>query len=277
MIISCASAMVPAETLTDKARLLREWGFGGMAVFMEWDQFTPEVEHELLGLEASTGIKPVEFVLQDDVYGHAMDEDPVLRDACRRMYRESARVCSALGAYVEIEYAYGPQIPLPLFDPYRKMTADQEESFLEFYREMLAVVEGSAGGILIEPINRYESPFMNSVADSMDIVTKVNHPHAGLLPDTFHMSIEEASIPDALRAGGNLVRHVHLGDNNRLLPGHGSLDWPGIFDALTEIGYTGAVNLECSTMGEPAVTLPRTAAYLQELIDGAQKASGSRA
>ena len=59
---------------------------------------------------------------------------------------------------------------------------------------------------------------------------------------------------------------MHLGDNNRLLPGHGRLDWPSIFGALTEIGYAGYVNLECSTEGDPATTLPATATYLRELI-----------
>jgi sugar phosphate isomerase/epimerase len=80
------------------------------------------------------------------------------------------------------------------------------------------------------------------------------------------MSIEESDLAAALRVAGDRISHVHLGDSNRLLPGRGHLDWPGIFGALHEVGFDGYVNLECSTDGDPALTLPATAAFLRELI-----------
>jgi sugar phosphate isomerase/epimerase len=59
---------------------------------------------------------------------------------------------------------------------------------------------------------------------------------------------------------------VHLGDTNRLLPGRGHLDWDGVFAALRDLGYDGYVNLECSTSGDPAETLPAAGAFLRSLI-----------
>lgn len=265
MIICCSSPMVPGTTLTEKGELLRRWGYDAIAVFQPFSEWNAAVRAELAGLEERTGVRPVEFVLVDDIYGKAMSPDPDLRAACRDMYREAVDVCAELGLVTEIEFEYGPQDPMPLFEPYQQPSAAQADDFLAFYRELLARAAGSDGAVLLEPLNRYESRYLNSVADNLRILDTVAHPNAGLLPDTFHMSIEERSIPDALRSAGAHVRHVHLGDNNRLLPGRGALDWAEIFSALADIGYDGAINLECATGDDPASTLPETAALLREL------------
>ncbi|WEK60777.1 MAG: sugar phosphate isomerase/epimerase [Candidatus Microbacterium colombiense] len=266
MILCCSTPMIPANSLTAQAELLRDWGYDAIAVFQPREEWNPKVHDELRSLESRTGVRPVEFVLTGDIYGNAMSENPELRAQCRDMYREAAEVCAELGLVTEIEFEYGAQDPMPLFDPYQQLTAAQDEEFTAFYTELLDRVAGSDAAILLEPLNRYESRYLNSVADNLDVVKRVAHPNAGLLPDTFHMSIEEADIPAALRAAGDQVRHVHLGDSNRLLPGHGALDWADIFLALRDIDYRGALNLECSTTGDPAITLPRTAAELRELI-----------
>ncbi|PRY18555.1 sugar phosphate isomerase/epimerase family protein [Kineococcus rhizosphaerae] len=266
MLLACSSPMVPAGTLTQKARLLRQWGFDALAVFWPLADWTPAVRAELVGLEAATGVRPVEFVLTDAVYGKAMDPDLDLRARCRAMYREAAGVCAELGAVTEIEFEYGPQDPLPLFHPFQQLDAGQREGFCTFYRELLEVVTGTAGRVLLEPLNRYESRYLNRVEDNLAILEEVAHPNAGLLPDTFHLSLEESDLGAALRRAGDHVAHVHLGDSNRLLPGHGLLEWEEVFAALRDIGYAGALNLECSTEGDPALSLPPTVARLRGLI-----------
>lgn len=265
MIICCSSPMVPGATLTEKAERLRGWGFDAIAVMQPLDEWNAAARRELVALEARTGVRPVEFVLGSEVYGHAMSPDAQLRAACRDMYRDAVDVCADLGLVTEIEFEYGAQDPLPLFDPYRQLAPEQEDQFVEFYLELLGRAAGSAASVLLEPINRYECRYLNAVADNLRILAAVDHPNAGLLPDTFHMSIEEPSIPDALRRAGDHVRHVHFGENNRLLPGLGALDWSSIFQALADIGFDGAVNLECSTSGDPGATLPETARFLRRL------------
>ena len=268
MKLAASSPMIPGTTLTEKAELLKRWGYDALAVFQPLKDWNPGVRRELAALEATTGIRPVEFVLIDEIYGHAMDPDPDLRAQCRAMYLDAASVCAELGTVTEIEYEYGARNPLPLFDPYAQLDETQKAQFTDFYREVLAVVEGTPGKVLLEPINRYECRYLNLVADNIEVIDRVDHPNAALLPDTFHMSIEEADVATSIRAAGERVAHVHLGDNNRLLPGHGRLDWSSIFDALREIGFEGAVNLECSTEGDPAQTLPATAERLRPLMHG---------
>jgi sugar phosphate isomerase/epimerase len=266
MQLCCSSPMVPGATLTEKAQRLHAWGYEGIAVFQPYAEWNESVRQELFALESETGVRPVEFVLIDDIYGNAMAPDAGLREQCRAMYRTAARVCADLGAVTEIEYQYGPQNPMPLFDPYQQLDAGERGAFIAFYRELLALVEGTAARVLLEPLNRYESRYLNLVADNASIVDEVAHPNAGLLPDTFHMSIEEGDPARALRSAGDRIVHVHLGDSNRLLPGRGLLDWQSIFGALNAVGYRGYVNLECSTSGDAELTLPEAGRFLQALM-----------
>jgi sugar phosphate isomerase/epimerase len=265
MKLSCSSPMVPGQTLTEKAMALREWGYDGISVFWPLDQWNGTVRREIAQLESRTGVTPCEFALMDRMYGHLMDPDTTSRAACRAMYRAAAEVCAEMGMVTELEFQYGPQDPMPLFDPYQKLTAAQLGDFVAMYRELAEPMQGSAALLLLEPLNRYESRYLNSVADCLDALAAVARSGTGLLFDFFHAAIEEADIAQAIRLAGDRIKHVHLADNNRLLPGCGSIDWEGCIAALKSVGYDGYLNLECSTSGDPATTLPATSEFLRRL------------
>ena len=267
MKLSCTNTMVPGRNLTEQAENLRKWGYEGIAVFMDYRSWNEQKYEELRRLQERTGIIPCEFAFSDELYGHLMDPDPKIRRACRNMYKEAATVCRELGAVTELEYEYGPQNPLPLFHPYAQMSPQQEEDFLQMYRELLEPLADSEGRMLIEGINRYESPFLNRLEDCKGVAERLNDSRAGVLADFFHMSIEEGNMAESIRKAGDSIRHVHLGDSNRLLPGYGSTDWDACLQALMEIGYEGFLNLECCVCGDPAVTLPKTSGYLRDRMD----------
>ncbi len=75
MMLACSSPMVPGDTLTKKAELLGSWGYDAIAVFQPYAEWDDGVRRELATLESRTGVRPVEFVLIDEVYGHAMSTD----------------------------------------------------------------------------------------------------------------------------------------------------------------------------------------------------------
>lgn len=267
MILACASEMVPGGTFTEKADRLRDWGYGGMTVFADFASWNEEKLEELLRLEEKTGIVPCEFLFMSEAAGRLMSENEAESRATLDLYTEAARVCARLGAVTEIEYVYGPQDPLPLFDIYRQMDEAQEARFLELYRQILAPVVGTKAKVLLEGINRYESPYMNRLTDCKRVAAKTGLAEAGVLADFFHMSIEEADIPAAIREAGADIYQVHLGDNNRRLPGCGSTDWEAGFRALKEIGYTGFLTMECSTMGRPETALPEAAQFVKRILE----------
>jgi sugar phosphate isomerase/epimerase len=80
------------------------------------------------------------------------------------------------------------------------------------------------------------------------------------------MAIEEADLPQSIIDYGKSIKHVHLGDNNRLLPGYGHTDWEGSFKALKQIGFKGFMNLECGIPGKPEEEFPKVAEYLKNII-----------
>lgn len=266
MKIAAANLMVPGNSITEQAQLLKKWGFDGIALFVKYHEWSDELHREVLDLEKNTGVKPCEFAFGDALYGHLMSDDIELRKKCREMYKLAAEISGQLGAVTELEFAYGLQDPLPLFNPYQKMTSSQHHGFLEMYRELTEPLIGTQGSMLLEGINRYESPYLNSIKECKDIIDELSLVNTGVLADFFHMSIEESNIADSIRYAGNDIKHVHLGDNNRLLPSYGSIDWQAGFNALKDVGYTGFVCLECSTCGDPSETLPETAKFLKKLI-----------
>ncbi len=107
-----------------------------------------------------------------------------------------------------------------------------------------AAAEPAGVRLALEPINRYETTLINSVADGMALIERVGSPAFGLLLDTFHMNIEDVSIEDAIRQCGDRIFHFHVADSNRWPPGSGHLDFASILGVLQEIGYQGYVSGE---------------------------------
>ncbi|HBE76436.1 MAG TPA: hypothetical protein DDW65_01430 [Firmicutes bacterium] len=266
MKLSCTSTMIPGGSFTEKALKLAEWGYDGIAVFADYAEWNKKLLEEVLSLKENTGVTPCEFVFMDPVYGHLMDKNEDIRKKARKMYKDAITVCSLIGAITEMEYEYGIQDPLPLFNPYAQMSVEEKKSFMEMYTELAEIAEGTKAYVLIEPINRYESPYLNSLKDCQIVVEELNMPNTGLLADFFHMSIEERDLRAAIIAAGSLIKHVHLGDNNRLLPGYGNIDWKGCIGALKKVDFQGYLNLECAIIGKPEELLAQTATFLRELI-----------
>ena len=102
-------------------------------------------------------------------------------------------------------------------------------------------------GLAIEPLNRFETDMVNTVEQGLDLCERIGRENVGLLLDTFHMNIEEKSIPDAIRTAGDRLRHFHSCENDRGAPGSGHVDWAATFEALSDVGYDGLVVIESFT------------------------------
>jgi len=101
--------------------------------------------------------------------------------------------------------------------------------------------------LAIEPLNRFETDFINTVEQGLDLVGRVGATNVGLLVDTFHMNIEEKDIPAAIRKAGSKVFHFHSCENDRGTPGTGHVEWKEVASALREINYQGPVVIEAFT------------------------------
>ena len=102
----------------------------------------------------------------------------------------------------------------------------------------------SASTSSLEPWNRYETYFLNRLEQAVELWRATGLSNGGVMGDTFHMNIEEASIPDALRGAKGLLNHVHLADSNRAVAGRGHTDFRPILQALLDIEYDGYLSFE---------------------------------
>lgn len=101
----------------------------------------------------------------------------------------------------------------------------------------------------MEVLNRFENHVLNTSKEGTEFVTSVRElepkaTNVKVMLDTFHMNIEEQSIGNAIRTAGKLLGHFHTGECNRMVPGQGRMPWREIHDALSDVGYEGAVVME---------------------------------
>lgn len=118
--------------------------------------------------------------------------------------------------------------------------------------------------LVIEPINRYETNYINTIQDALQFIDEVGLENFGVLPDTFHMNIEEVDLAESLRSAGDKVHHVQFTDSNRLAAGRGHIDFRALAAVLTDSGYRGYLSTETlplpdsRTAAQQAIELFRT-------------------
>lgn len=120
--------------------------------------------------------------------------------------------------------------------------------------------------ILLEPINRYEVNWLNTLEDTYNFIKGLNLNNLGLLIDTFHMNIEEPSIASSIFRCKDLVWHVHIADSNRLAPGMGHIDFKDIFRVLKAINYSGFVSAELINKPSVEDAINQTMRYLKGIL-----------
>jgi D-psicose/D-tagatose/L-ribulose 3-epimerase len=155
------------------------------------------------------------------------------REAMRRMHLLDIKLlCGGLYGYWPVDYS----IPFDKKLDFKNSVANMKE---------LAKI-GEAYDIMLcmEVLNRFEGYLINDCAEALHYVQEVDHPNVKIHLDTFHMSIEEDSIPDAIRMAGDQLGHLHFGERNRKVPGKGTIPWLEIGKVLKEMNYQGAAVFE---------------------------------
>lgn len=157
-----------------------------------------------------------------------------------------------------------------------QMTADErarDTDLLVTQLRDLASYAGDKGAVLgVEPLNRFETSFINLATQAVEVVDRVDRPACRIMLDTFHMNIEEKSLGDAIRTAGKRLAHLHACENDRGAPGTGNVTWGEVAAALREIGYNGPVVIESFT--SKVQSIARAAAIWRPLADSQDALAG---
>ncbi len=119
--------------------------------------------------------------------------------------------------------------------------------------------------VVFEVLNRYETHLVHTAEESLALLSQVGQPNLKVLLDTYHMNLEEANLPAAIRQTGPHLGLFHLADSNRRGIGEGHTDFAEIWGALREVGYTGPLILEATAPGPNPFTPVKGAGYLETL------------
>ena len=132
-----------------------------------------------------------------------------------------------------------------------QQTADERQQDVDLLVRQLGELAKYAGDrgvwLGVEPLNRFETSFINLASQAIEVVDRVDNPACGILLDTFHMNIEERSIGDAIRSAGKRLKHLHACENDRGAPGSGHVPWDEVAQACRDIGFNGPFVIESFT------------------------------
>ena len=147
---------------------------------------------------------------------------------------------------------------------------DKVAAAAQLQKSLADLVDDAASSevpLLVEATNRYEATLANSLDDAWEIAAPFEGKGVYILPDTFHMNIEEADMEDALRRHVDHFISFHVSENNRFFPGFGAIDFAEVMEMLDRVGYeSGHIGIEGNIKESFDYDIRRSAELLRPLI-----------
>jgi len=237
------SALVFQEGLEENIAKISGLGFDGVELAIRDPELLPRARLIELLKESNLAVPAIgtgqAFVEEGLSLAHP---EQIIRDLAMKRLQAHMNLAAELGAVVIVGLIRG-----------QKAGTAGEKTALQRLAESLIECAQSTPGVrlAIEPINRYETELLNTVDSTLDFIDSLRQPSIGLLVDTFHMNIEEASLPKSIERAGNRIFHVHVADSNRWYPGAGHIDFKKVIASLTRCRYQGFISAEILPLPDP--------------------------
>jgi D-psicose/D-tagatose/L-ribulose 3-epimerase len=225
---------------------VRDWGYDSVEFPMfaadcsPWQPLGRRLDSLGLARTAVTVVPPE---------ANPISADPEVREAGIRHLKACVDACTAVGAAV---------LCGPMYSPCGLLVGRGRTE--EEWRWAVAALDeagryaASAGVTLaVEPLNRFETYFLNCQEDAARLVDAVGLPSVGVLYDMFHANIEEKDPVGAIGVAGRRITHVHVSENDRSTPGEGHVPWAATFRAIKAMGYDGSLTVEAFGHAMPEV------------------------
>jgi D-psicose/D-tagatose/L-ribulose 3-epimerase len=216
---------------------LKRIGYDGVEVpifdldLKKWSLWAKRLDDLGLQRTANTVIAPEH---------NPVSADPKIRKAAYEHMRAIVDCCATVGSPI----VCGPhQVALGVFTG-RGATDEEWSRSVDHLRRVAEYAAGAGVVLAEEVVNRFEIYHLNTLDQAIRLVDEVDHPNCRIHLDTFHAHIEEKDPAAAIRRAGSRIAHVHISENDRGVPGTGSVAWDSTFAALGDIGYDGWLTVE---------------------------------
>lgn len=171
---------------------------------------------------------------------NTISDDAGIRSKTRRHFEECIETAAEMGGSLIAGPLYAPVGYLPG----RRRTPEEWKLAVECFQQLAPSLDKNGMTLAIEPLNRYETYFLNTAADAVGLCREIGHARVGVLFDTYHANIEEKNLGEAIVETGSYLRHFHFCENDRGIPGTGHVDWNAVFQALRKTEYNGWLTIE---------------------------------
>jgi len=262
MKLAIQENLVPGKTFSDKLLNMEQYGFEGVEV---WGRDLPQKLEEIKSALNSSKVK---FSTVCAGYaGDLLGLDRKTRETAIEGIKEKLKICADLGGVgvITVPTFGGPKIS-DLYPWYPDVREIERQILIEECKIVGGYADDVGAYVLLEPLNRYETHFINRLQQAVEVCEAVREEHVKIMADFFHMNIEEEDIPSSLEKAAGYTLHIHLADSDRVLPGHGHTDFESAFKTLKKIGYRNFMALECGVPGDPHKELPKCVRYLKRFI-----------
>lgn len=186
-----------------------------------------------------------------------MDTDKSRRETLFKVFFELIDLANDFGKKVNIGRVRG------------SLTKGDEKNCRELFDEGIEKVCGYAltrnVDILLEPVNRYEINFINNLSEAGDLIERLQIPNLYMMPDIFHMNIEDSIIENELLKYKERIKYVHFADSNRLAPGWGHINFKSVLNTLEIMQYDGWHSIEILPKPSPFEAANYAINYLKNL------------
>lgn len=186
-------------------------------------------------------------------------DDPAARATGLAYLKSAAAASAALGARILGGPLYGNPLvfagrpPAPVSEDLRLRRIEWCVSAL---REAGAAAAEHGVTLAVEPLNRFETDFVSTTRQGIELIDLVGHANVRLMLDTFHMHMEDASLAEAIQVAGPRIAHFQANENHRGFVGTGSTDWVAVARALHAAGYEGPISLEPFRRDDQRIGIP---------------------
>lgn len=185
------------------------------------------------------------------------DAHPERRNQVKMIFKELIDLASDFGQMVNIGRVRGR---------FGSDPSAARQYFMSTVSELCEYADVKGVTLILEPVNRYEIDFINSVEEGVEMLKGLGLSNLKLMPDTFHMNIEDTNIAETLSENISDIAYIHFADSNRLAPGQGHINFDRILSKLGSVSYQGWVSLEILPKPSPEIAARQAADFLRPRI-----------